>query len=313
MKTTRRPYIFLLFATLLFAPPAQPIARQQGAARAGMPGFPAAPRNRRSAAALHPIATGAFNYHAAALTDTEAPPAADTSGGIREEIPDKYEARYQRWKNEFLATATGRKQWAIYAQNPRFTLAITMSCENRHGASTGRYRWSELGELLGATITLGCEIDAEFPDPVYYPVMNSLGWSRELYMASGDILAATKIAHEFGHVLRAENSDGKLYRLQNKLMPLYRTIFLNNGHNLRDPRLIDLEQQMGGTCVEVWEDREYWGEANAMLYLRDRIAEKNFRCYLFSRIRRTVDEYAENYAARFAQVAHSEPDLCGWQ
>jgi hypothetical protein len=309
MKTTRILCLFLLFASLLWlAPSAQP---GRGAAHAGS--RPAAPRNGRSATALRSSATGAFNYHSAAFADSEAPPSADTSGGIREEIPAKYGARYQRWKNEFLATATGRRQWAIYAQNSRLTLTITMSCENRHGASTGRYRWSETGELLGATITLGCEIDAEFPEPVYYPVMNSLGWSRALYMASGDMLAATKIAHEFGHVIRAENSDGNLYRLQNKLMPIYRTIFLNNGYNTHDPRLVDLAQQMGGTCVEVWEDREYWGEANAMLYLRDRVAEKNFRCYLFSRIRRTIDEYAENYAARFEQVAHSEPDLCGWQ
>ena len=46
---------------------------------------------------------------------------------------------------------------------------------------------------------------------------------------------------------------------------------------------------MGGTPREIWEDREYWGEANAMIYLRDRFTEENLRCPLFSRIRRSVD------------------------
>jgi hypothetical protein len=263
--------------------------------------------------ALRPATPPAFGYHSAASADTEAPPSADAGGGIREEIPERYKARYQEWKDEFLSTEIGRRQWAIYEQNPRFTLTFTVSGDNRHGADTGKYRWNDAGELVGATITLGSEIDREFPDPVYYPVMNSLGWSSELYEADGDIMAATKIAHEFGHVIRAANSNAKLYRLQNKLMPLYRTTFLQNGHNVHDPRLIDLARQMGGTCVEVWEDREYWGEANAMRYLRDRVSAKDFRCYLFSRIKRTVDEYAENYAERFNLIAQSKPTLCGWQ
>src|ERR1700687_5750984 len=33
------------------------------------------------------------------------------SGGIREQVPEKYAARYQHWKQEFLATDTGRQQW----------------------------------------------------------------------------------------------------------------------------------------------------------------------------------------------------------
>jgi hypothetical protein len=107
--------------------------------------------------------------------------------------------------------------------------------------------------------------------------------------------------------------DAALYRLQNQLMPVYKRIFLNNGHNARDPRLLNLARQMGGTSVEIWEDREYWGEANAMLYLRDRIPGKHSRCVLFSRIRRTVEAYAEPYAERFKQIALSEPSMCGWQ
>jgi len=38
---------------------------------------------------------------------------------------------------------------------------------------------------------------------------------------------------------------------------------------------------MGGASVEIWEDLKYWGEANAMLYLNERISEKTFRCSFF--------------------------------
>ncbi len=56
-------------------------------------------------------------------------------------------------------------------------------------------------------------------------------------------------------------------------------------------------------AVEIWEDREYWGEANAMLFLRDRITKKSDQHALFARIIRTVEVYAGNYVARFDQIA----------
>src|SRR4051812_39824279 len=234
-------------------------------------------------------------------------------GGIKEEIPERYRDRYEQWKNEFLSTETGRRQWASYAHNARFTLTITVASENQHGATTGKYKWNDAGELVGITVTLGSEINQGYPDPVYYPVMNSLAPGDAEPATNGDILAATKIAHEFGHVNQAAGMDGRLYQLQNQLMPLYKLIFLSNGHNTRDPRLIRMANQMGGTSIEVWEDREYWGEANAMLFLRDRVSEKGLRCTLFARIKRTVAEYAESYAERFNQIAQVKPSLCGWE
>ena len=236
----------------------------------------------------------------------------DESDNIKEDISDRYRARYRAWKSEFLSTEFGRQQWAQYAHNNGFKLTINISNSNPKGATTGKYKWNDEGRLIGATITLGAQLDEGFPDPVYFPVMNSLSWRGISDIASGRLLAATKIAHEFGHVNQAARVDGRLYQMQNQLMPVYKGIFLTNGHNIRDPRLIRLALQMGGTLVQIWEDREYWGEANAMLYLRDRISERTFRCVLFSKIRRSVEVYAEPYAARFKQIAQSEPSLCGW-
>src|SRR6266853_599332 len=95
-------------------------------------------------------------------------------GGVKEEIPVKYLKRYQDWKNEFLATETGRQQWETYTAQPQFTLTITISHDNRNGGGTGKYKWDDSGRLISATITLGCRMDEGYPSPVYYPVMNSL-------------------------------------------------------------------------------------------------------------------------------------------
>ena len=241
--------------------------------------------------------------------------AGDQGKGIIEEIPEKYATRYLNWKREFLSTEAGRDQWALYENNPHFTLRINISRDNAEGATTGNYEWNNSGKLVAATITLGTRLDAGYPNPIYFPVMNSLGPTESFDRVSGVTLAATKIAHEFGHVNRTAKVDNTLYQLQGQLMPEYNRIFLANGRNANDPRLIELASKIGGTPVEIWEDREYWGEANAMVYLRDRITEESLRCPLFTRIRRSVDLYARSYEMRFLEVAQASPSrkICGWQ
>jgi len=239
----------------------------------------------------------------------------DHAPGIKEDIPAKFTGRYQEWKTEFLATEAGRNQWAFYQTNPNFTLTITMSRENAEGATTGKYRWNDAGQLIAATITLGSRLDEGYPNPIYFPVMNSLVPTESSSRIGGTTLAATKLAHEFGHVNRTSKVDGNIYQLQAQLIPQYNKIFLTNGRKADDPKLIELVQKLGGTPVEIWEDREYWGEANAMAYLQDRFSEDNLRCSLFSRIRHSVDLYAKSYEPRFLEVIRATPNrkLCGWQ
>jgi YD repeat-containing protein len=239
----------------------------------------------------------------------------DQGGGIKEIVPDKYLSRYKEWKGEFLATEMGRQSWAMFEHNPNFTLTISVGRDNPEGAGTGKYKWDESGRLIAATITLGTRINEGYPNPIYYPVMNSLTPRPASYTVNEDTLAAAKIAHEFGHLTRTAKTDPALYQLQSQLMPAYNKIFLSNGRNASDPRLVELANQMGGTPVEIWEDREYWGEANAMKYLRDRFTEENLRCPLFTRIRRSVDLYAKSYEVRFQEIAQSTPSrrICGWQ
>ena len=235
--------------------------------------------------------------------------------GIREIIADKYKKRYEAWKTEFLSSDTGRKEWDGYERSDHFLLTITVSEDNARGGGTSKYKWNESGELIAATITLGGKIYEGYPSPIYYPVMNSLAPGNSSYDGSGSILAATKIAHEFGHVNRMAKTNPAVYRLQTQLIPLYNSILLSNGRNTRDPRLIELAQKMGGTPVEIWEDREYWGEVGAMLFLRDITARQNYQCSLFNRIREFVDLYARPYRDRFAEVADAPPAsyACSWQ
>jgi YD repeat-containing protein len=268
---------------------------------------------------LQPIATELpdeqliASYHGVETNEASTPD--DLPGGIREEIPAKYVSRYQQWKEEFLSTEAGRNQWDAYQHNSSFTLNIIVSRDNSEGATTGKYKWNDAGQLISATITLGVRLDEGYPNPIYFPVMNSLVPNDSSARISGNTLAATKLAHEFGHVNRTGKVDSAIYQLQSQLIPQYNKIFLSNGRNPDDPRLLELTQKIGGTPVQIWEDREYWGEANAMMYLRDRVTEESLRCSLFSKIRHSVDLYAKEYEPRFLEIAKATPTrkICGWQ
>ncbi|PYS69516.1 MAG: hypothetical protein DMF69_16775 [Acidobacteria bacterium] len=250
------------------------------------------------------------SYHGANTTELankEESSSDDSVGGIKEDIPAKYNSRYQQWKAEFLSTEAGRNQWAYYQDNPNFSLTIVVARENAEGATTGKYKWNDAGQLSAATITLGVRLDEGYPNPIYFPVMNSLVPTESFNRIGGSTLAATKLAHEFGHVNRTIKVDAQVYQLQTQLIPQYNKIFLSNGRNANDPRLLEMSQKIGGTPVQVWEDREYWGEANAMVYLRDRFTEEGLRCTLFSKIRHSVDLYAKDYEPRFLEIVKATP------
>ena len=247
--------------------------------------------------------------------DSRTAAAAPASGSVREVIPPKYQRRYEEWKAEFLSTDIGKAQWEMYASHPRLVLTITIGGKNAEGAGTGGYKWNDKGELIAATIMLGERLDSGYPSAVYYPVMNALEPFESKQLIGGSVLAATKIAHEFGHVMKISSTSQELYQLQVKLVPTYNKIFLSNGYNVNDPRLVEIADKIGGNPVQIWEDREYWGEANAMLYLKDRVEKEKFHCRLFSKIKRAVDEYAKDYEQRFAEIAKEQGAMytCGWK
>ena len=231
-------------------------------------------------------------------------------GGIREDIAPKYRERFDRWKAEFLSTELGRSQWEKYANNKQFILTITITGKKGKGAGTDKYLWDDAGNFVGATITLGHQLNEGYPNPIYYPVMNSLSSGETSYSISGRILAAAKISHEIGHVNQTANANRTFMQLQNNLMPVYTSIFLKNGRDTRDKKLVDLAQQMGGTPVEIWESREYWSEVNAMLFLNERISGEEYHCFVFNKIKQNIETYAKEYEPRFAKNTEFSNSPC---
>lgn len=224
-------------------------------------------------------------------------------GGIREDVPKKYLERYNRWKADLLSTEFGRRQWEQYANNPSFVLTIKMDGGRGKGAGTDKFQWDSKGNFVGATITLGTQIDSGYPNPIYYPVLNSLSTDQSTYLISGRILAATKFSHELGHVAQAATANRLLLEKQSKLIPEYTSIFLKNGHNTKDEKLVELAEEIGGTPIEIWESREYWSEVTAMKFLSERIKDEDYYCFVFNKIRNNVSTYARDYVDRFEPSA----------
>ena len=230
--------------------------------------------------------------------------------GIKEVIPTEARQRYQSWKDEMLSTEFGRQQWDAYANRKDFLLTITVDGDRKYGAGTDDFEWDDDGNLVAATITLGKSIDKGFPDPVYYPVMNSLATYDGLYQIDGDILASTKLIHEIGHVNFTAQINAKLFQKQNKLMSSYNNIFLRNGYNTADPRLVALADELGAKPIEIWENREYESEVSALRFLMERINRESFYCSVIDRMKRNVADYARNYHDRFQDVVNSGPYAC---
>jgi len=204
---------------------------------------------------------------------------------LRERIPKKYRGRYDRWKATFLSADIGRQLWLRYACNPSFRLTIIVSESHGQGGgvSLDDYRWAE-GRLTAATMLLGHRLDRGYPSSVYYPVLNSLYYLRSDWDAGepNDILAAAKIAHEFGHVDRAAKADPTRFRLQNELAKLYASHFISNGYDTGDPALAEMAARMGGAPALLTGQREYWAETYALRYLLTELPPNKRRALLKS-------------------------------
>lgn len=191
---------------------------------------------------------------------------------LDEQVPDRYRERYNRWKETFLATKVGRRLWLKYTTDPTFRLTIIVTKSRGHGGVVNDYQWKE-GKLVAASIILGHQLDYGYPGRPYYPVLGSLGFIRDAQDDSAsDVLAAAKIAHEFGHIDTAANSDPTSFQLQTVLSEVYRKRFLLNGYNIYDPVLIELAGRMGGIPSEIQGQREYWAETYALRYLLEKLS-----------------------------------------
>src|SRR5215203_5689555 len=212
----------------------------------------------------YPRASNPSPSESVAFTDPSA------CANLQEQIPKKYRDRYDRWKAAFLSADVGRQLWLRYACNPSFRLTIIVSASLSGGGKVKQdgYRWAE-GRLTAATIILGHHLDRGYAEPVYYPVLGSLYYLRVGLEAEGldNILAAAKLAHEFGHVDQAAKADPSRFRLQNELSKVYASHFISNGYDAGDPALAELAAWMGGEPTVLMGQREYWAETYALCFL----------------------------------------------
>lgn len=212
-------------------------------------------------------------------------------GNVIEIVPPQYRDRYARWKAEYLSTEAGRAQWQAYVRRDDFKLFIVVSKELGHSAEAGGYVWDSSGRLVAATIRLGPKINSGYPTTSNYPVMCSLAPTNLPPGAKGEILAAAKFAHEFGHVNYTATQDAALYRRQNELIPEYNRIFKLTRFNFDDVRLLELTRLMGGTPPEISQAREYQAEANVASYLEERFSGKSEFKTMPQPIREAIDSY----------------------
>jgi hypothetical protein len=93
-------------------------------------------------------------------------------------------------------------------------------------------------------------------------------------------------------------------------MESYNSIFLRNGYDTNDPRLVALAEELGAKPIEIWEDREYRSEADAMRYLVERMDGEPFSCSVFSRMKRNIADYARHYHEKFDVLVTSSFPAC---
>jgi hypothetical protein len=74
---------------------------------------------------------------------------------------------------------------------------------------------------------------------------------------------------------------------------------------MNSPDLAELKEELGGTPLKIWENREYWGETNALQFLLDRIENEKFFCPVVNKIQANIKTFALTYEDRFLQVFKS--------
>lgn len=217
---------------------------------------------------------------------------------VKEIIPPEYRRRYQKWKTEYLSTSAGRAQWEQYALSQSFNLTITVSKEKSHGALVSDFIWNEDGRLISATIMLGNKLDSGYPNPINYPITCSLSPDNIGPDVKGTILAAAKLSHEFGHLNQVMAMDGRLYQLQNRLMIEYNRLIGKVDFNTLDPQLLELVGEMGGTPVQIAQEREHWAEMGVIEYLQERLPQLTKRSRMPQPIQQAIDAYYSAYPGR---------------
>src|SRR5262249_24085373 len=133
----------------------------------------------------------------------------------------------------------------------------------------------------------------------------SLAFTREPIEDTADsVLAAAKMAHEFGHIDHAATSNAHDYQLRDELLDIYSSQFKSNGYDINDPVLIELAGRLGGDPDEIHGQREFWAETYSLRYLLEKLGTGERRL-LLRIVRKTLDS-ADAYS-------YSLPSRTRWE
>jgi RHS repeat-associated protein len=192
----------------------------------------------------------------------------DHTGEIIKDSACWADSKCRKWKEELQKTEWGRNIWKKYDEDTNFTLTIKLGNNaggNQGGETTG-YDWDSSGKLKAATIILGKNMDSGYPPSDVYPVTSSLAPDQYGDNISGETLAATKMAHEFGHVVSIGNTPKAQFQMEQINMPIWWDLY-----RVHDPMSNVIEGMMGATSDQIHRDREWSAEsAGAVPFLRDR-------------------------------------------
>ncbi len=242
---------------------------------------------------------------------TATPGGEGAASNLAENIDPKFKERYEKWKAEYLSTEEGRRTWARFAENPEFNLTLRMSeaeekqvpAADRGAARQGArvdvntYQWDASGKLVGATIVLGSQLGSNYPSSTNYPVTSSLEARRDHpgdRSVGGNVLAATKLAHELGHLESKVNmtpEELRDYREKLELSEKKRQLY-EQTHDIQHPDIRAIDQKLG-SFEEQRRREEHAAEAAAARFLEERLGDK-----MPDRVRDAIDELKKQQAPK---------------
>jgi RHS repeat-associated protein len=125
----------------------------------------------------------------------------DPTGEIINEptgLSEEDQKKYDKWKAAYLSTEAGRAMWAKYRDDQNFTLNVEVADRGNDMANKGAEVHNNVfdanGNYTGATLTLGKNLGSGVPGSTEYPITSTVGGQKS------EVIAMTKIAHEFGHL-----------------------------------------------------------------------------------------------------------------
>ncbi len=207
-------------------------------------------------------------------------------------LSKEHQDEYNRNKAAFLATTAGAALWKKYEEDTSFTLTIavgssgTLRPSNDESAITGDPVFDGKGNLTGATIVLGSNIESGAPsDGNSYPILSSLGEAGKLARAVG------KIAHEFGHVEDFRGRGARFYQ-EHQLAKERQQLFdqLSGREYRTNKRVSEITAQLGPNLSR---DRDVRAERTVIPVLRQHFGK---------RMPRAVKTAVKNYEKSYGKV-----------